>query len=139
MSKNVKYKTTYLNYGEVIVKGPCKYEDKHFDEPAETVKIVDPLGNPYRVGEYLCVLKSEFIEKIKSTPRKKKPSDAKCYKWMVDNGWKEKSNWKEIQKAYQWVFNNQEECAFTDDYWHPSAIFFFYRTPDYALWFNSIQ
>lgn len=77
MSKNIIYKTTYLKLGEVIVKGPCKYEDEFDMQPSETVTVVDHLGNDFRVGEHLHVLKSEFIEKIKTAPRKKKPSDTK--------------------------------------------------------------
>ena len=69
-------------------------------------------------------------------PRKEKPSDTKCYKWMVDNGWKQKSNWKDIQKAFQWVFNNQIDCRFSDSYFSPINCFIFMYTPNQSLWQN---
>lgn len=136
MSKNIKYKTTYIKRGAMIVKGPCKYEDEYSGLPSESVTVVDPLDSGSVVGEKLHVLKSEFIELIPS--RKKKPSDTKCYKWMVDNGWKQKSNWKDIQKAFQWVFKNQEKCNFEDGYRRPDCLFFFAKTPeaDMVVWLD---
>lgn len=137
MSKNIKYKTTYIDRGAMIVKGPCKHKDNFGGLPSESVVVVDPLGNRYKVGEKLHVLKSEFIEVIPS--RKKKPSDTKCYKWMVDNGWKQKSNWKDIQKAFQWVFNNQKTCEFDDWYGNPISVFLFYMTPDRNVWYSTLS
>jgi hypothetical protein len=134
MNKIVKYKTNYIKYGEVIVKGPCKYEDKFDRSASESATIVDALNSGLVVGERLHVLKSEFICFIPS--RKKKPSDTKCYKWMLDNGWKQKSNWKDIQKAYQWVFNNQNYCEFSDYYGPPVGAFMFSFTPDRDLWYS---
>jgi hypothetical protein len=39
MSKIVKYKTTYIKRGELIVKGPCKYEDDFGGLPLNQVML----------------------------------------------------------------------------------------------------